>query len=97
MRERDNTRAMAYIDVLAADLRGGRNQQLTVRFKNAAPRTIDRATALLWLEEGHSMNPMRGHGHEVHQGRALERLEVGEEVFVRTDTKRVAADEVAFP
>lgn len=93
---RDSVAFMADIDILAADLRDGRVQSLTVRFKNAAPRKIDRATALHWLAEGHSLIPVSGHGHEVHRGHCLERVELGDTFFLRTDTAGVAADQVTF-
>jgi hypothetical protein len=87
---------MAYIDVLSADVKSGRLQALTICFKNASPRTIDRETALGWLREGHSMLPVHGHGHDVHRGAALERVEVDGVDFIRTDTRAVAADDVSF-
>lgn len=88
---------MADIDILHADVSGGRIQSLQVRFKNAAPRTIDRATALRWARDGHSMIPVAGHGHDVSRGHVLSLAEVGEEGFLRTDTKAEGADLVEFP
>ena len=87
---------MADIDVLQADLTSGRVHSLTVCFKNASPRAIDRETALRWLKEGHSLIPVSGHGHHVTRGHALHRVEVDGADYVRTDTKAVAADDVCF-
>lgn len=87
---------MADIDVLSADLQSGTIQTLKVCFKNASPRTIDRATALAWLRAGHSLIPVSGHGHHATRGPALERVEVDGADFVRTDTHAVAADAVHF-
>lgn len=87
---------MADIDVLSADLQSGRLQSLKVSFKNASPRTIDRATALHWLREGHSLIPVSGHGHHVTRGTALERVEVDGAEYVRTDTQAVAQDDIHF-
>lgn len=83
---------MADIEVLGADVRDGRVVTLTVRFKNATPRTIDRDTALHWLAEGHSLIPVHGHGHALHRGHAIERVEVGEDAFLRTDTRQEPSD-----
>jgi hypothetical protein len=88
---------MADIEVLKADMQGGRLTSLETRFKGTEPRRIDRATALLWLREGHSLIPVAGHGHDLHRGGAIEGIEVDGEVYLRTDTKPVAADEVHFP
>lgn len=88
---------MAEIDILKADVTGGRIQSLDVRFKNASARTIDRGTALAWARDGHSLIPVAGHGHEITRGFALSLVEVGEEEFLRTDTHVEAADHVGFP
>lgn len=88
---------MADIDVLAAEVAGGKLSRLQVQFKNAAPRSIDREKAVTWLREGHSMIPVSGHGHDVHRGGALQLIEIDGEAYVRTDTKLVAADDVHFP
>lgn len=88
---------MADIDVLSADLTDGRITRLQVRIKNADTRTIDRAAALAWLREGHSLVPVAGHGHHVHRGGALLTLELDGEEYIRTDTRREASDSVHFP
>lgn len=86
---------MADIHLLAADVHDGRVRSLTVRFPNARSRVIDRETALHWLAEGHSIIPVHGHGHDLRRGPALERVEVDEAPYLRTDTRLVAADEIA--
>ena len=88
---------MADIDILHAHLNAGRIQTLEVRFKNAEARTVTRETALSWAREGHSLIPIAGHGHHVTRGHALSAIEVGEEVFLRTDTRADANDWVDFP
>lgn len=88
---------MAEIEILTADVTGGRIQSLQVRIHNASTRTIDRATALLWAREGHTLIPIAGHGHDVVRGAALSLVEVGEEEYLRTDTKAKADDVVNFP
>ena len=88
---------MADIDILHAHLNAGRIQTLEVRFKNAEARTVTRETALTWAREGHSLIPLAGHGHHVTRGHALSAIEVGEEVFLRTDTRADANDCVDFP
>lgn len=88
---------MADVEVHGAEIADGRIRSLKVRFKNADERTVDRATALRWIEDGHSLVVCSGHGHHVHRGGSIVRVEVGEEPFLRTDTKPEASDAVAFP
>jgi len=88
---------MADIEVTAVNLTGGRVQTLQIQFKRSAARTIDRATALGYLREGHSLIPVSGHGYHVTRGGAIERVEVDGEEYLRTDTRVVAADEVHLP
>ena len=88
---------MADIEVLHAELVGGRVISLEVKLLGVAPRVIDSATALGWLAGGHSLIPVAGHGHGAVRGAALERVEVGEEFFLRTDTAPLAEDAIHFP
>ncbi len=88
---------MADVEVYAAEPAHGRVQKLTVRFKNAAPRAIDRDTALAWLRDGHSLITYAGPAHHGHRGYAIERVEVDGEVYLRTDTQPVAEDHLSFP
>lgn len=88
---------MADIDILHAHLTAGRIQTLEVRFKNTEARTVNRETALSWARDGHSLIPIAGHGHHVSRGHALSALEVGGEVFLRTDTRAETSDCVDFP
>lgn len=88
---------MADIDILHADMNGDRIQQLEVRIQNTRARHIDRATAVTWAREGHSLIPVHGHGHDVARGHALTLIEVGDDVYLRTDTRAEASDSVHFP
>lgn len=88
---------MADIDVLSADIQGGRLSKLKIRFKGNLSREIDRDTALDWLYQGHSLIPVAGHGHHVSRAACLERVEVDGEWFVRTDTQKINQDEIHFP
>ena len=88
---------MADIEVLHADVQNGRVTTLEVRIHGTSARRIDRDTALAWLRGGHSLIPVAGHGHHVHRGGAIERIEIEEAEFLRTDTRPTAADEIHFP
>lgn len=89
---------MADVEVYGAETSGGRVSTLKVRFKNTDVRTIDRETALRWLADGHSLIAYSGHPpHHCHRGDAIQSVEVGEERFLRTDTKPEAADHLVFP
>ncbi len=88
---------MADIQILRADVSNGRIQSLEVRFPNTTPRTISRETAVAWAQAGHSLIPVAGHGHDVHRGAGLGLVEVGEELFLRTDTRAESSDVVGFP
>ena len=88
---------MADVEVYGADIADGTVKTLRVRFKGARERTINRETALEWLAGGHSMITYSGSSHHGHRGHAIERVEIGETAFLRTDTKQVAADELHFP
>jgi hypothetical protein len=88
---------MADIQVLRATMAGGRVATLEVQMIGVAARTISRETALAWLAGGHSMIPVAGHGHDLVRGAAIERVEVGDEPFIRTDTRPEPEDVVEFP
>ena len=88
---------MADVEVLGADTADGRVTSLRVRFKHTAERKIDRATALAWLADGHSLIACAGSGHHPVRGRSIERVEVDGEPFLRTDTLQEAVDAVVFP
>jgi hypothetical protein len=88
---------MADVEVIAAELSENRVKSLKVRFKNAPERTIDRDTALAWLAAGHSLNTYAGPSYHPVKGESVERVEVDGEDFLRTDTQKVARDELHFP
>lgn len=89
---------MADVEVYGAELADGRIQSLRVRFKNAQERTIDRATALRWIEDGHSLVACSGHPpHHVHRGGSIVRIDLDDTPWLRTDTRPEAADSVEFP
>ncbi len=88
---------MADIEITEATVTAGRIERLQVRFHGAAPRTIGRDVALAWARDGHSLIPVAGHGHDVARGSVLTVVEVGEDVFLRTDTRVEALDLVTFP
>lgn len=88
---------MAEIHVLHATMQGDRIATLQVQFPNAKAREIDRATLVRWLRDGHSFVPVAGHGHDVHRGAALSLIELGDDAFVRSDTRAEATDRVTFP
>jgi hypothetical protein len=88
---------MADIEVLAAAVVSGRVTSLQVKMVGVVAREINRETALGWLAGGHSLIPVAGHGHATVRGAALERVEVGDAVFLRTDTLPVAEDAIQFP
>ncbi|MBM4390789.1 MAG: hypothetical protein FJ090_06670 [Deltaproteobacteria bacterium] len=88
---------MADIEVYAAEIENDRVRALKVRFKGTGERTIDRDTALAWILGGHSLITHAGSPHHPVRGHAIERVEVGDEAFLRTDVKLEAADHLAFP
>jgi hypothetical protein len=88
---------MADVEVVGAEHADSRVRSLRVRFKNTAERTIDRATALAWLADGHSLLTYAGPAHHAERGLAIERVEVDGEPFLRTDTRPIARDELTFP
>lgn len=88
---------MADIEVFHAEPHSGTVSTLQVRFKGVAPRTISRATALEWLAGGHSLVTYAGEGSHAVRGFAIERVEAGGEVWLRTDTTPEASDHLEFP
>lgn len=85
---------MADVEVWGVSMAGGAVSTLTVRFKGTAPRTIDRETALAWLAGGHSLTVHTGPVHHGHRGASVERVEIGDAYYIRTDTRLEAADHV---
>lgn len=88
---------MADVEVVGAQIADGRVKTLRVRFKRTTEREIDRATALAWLKDGHSLLTYAGPSHHGERGLAIERIEVDGEDFLRTDTNPIAQDELHFP
>jgi hypothetical protein len=88
---------MADVEVVGAEMAGDKVANLTVRFKHTAERTIDRATALAWLAEGHSLLTYAGPAHHGDRGLAIELVEVGEHQYLRTDTLPEPKDHLVFP
>ena len=88
---------MADVEVHAAHPAHGRIETLEVQFKNAHAQTIDRATAVRWLADGHSLVTHAGHGSHATRGCSIVLVEVGDETFLRTDTVAEAEDNVTFP
>jgi hypothetical protein len=77
---------MGFVAVLSGSVSGGTIASLQVKMHNLPARTIDRATALAWMRDGHSFVPA--------SGRALQLVEVGDEgaLFIRDDHQAVAED-----
>lgn len=77
---------MGRVEVLGGTISDGRIGSLEVKLVHLPVRTIDRATALAWMRDGHSFLPK--------SGRALQLVEVGDEdeLFIRDDHEKVAAD-----
>jgi hypothetical protein len=88
---------VADVEVVGAELADGRVKTLRVRFKHTTERVIDRATALSWLADGHSLLTYAGSANHGIRGHAIERVEVDGELFLRTDTKLEAKDDLHFP
>ncbi len=85
---------MADVEVWSVTMTGGAVASLNVRFKGTAERVIDRDTALAWLAGGHSLIVHSGPAYHAHRGVSVERIEVAEVHYLRTDGKSVAADHV---
>ena len=87
---------MADVEVWGIEAQDGKVTSLRVRFKGTAERTISRDTALEWLAGGHSLITYTGPHHHGHRGQAIERVEIGESAYLRTDTKPTPSDDVQF-
>ena len=83
---------MGHVRVHGADVAQGRIERLRVQMPNLPARTIDRATALAWMKDGHSLLPVFGGSVQP----ALVLVEVGEDdqSFIRSDARAVAEDAV---
>ncbi len=79
---------MGDILVRGGSIQGGRIDSLTIDLHGLPQRTIDRATALAWLEDGHSLVPVRG-GERL---AALQLVEVDDELMIRTDNAAIPED-----
>jgi hypothetical protein len=75
---------MGCVAVLGGTVSDGRIASLQVKMAHLPARTIDRATAVAWMRDGHSFLPKNG--------RALQLVEVGEEGFIRDDHDAIAED-----
>lgn len=79
---------MGEVLVTGGAVEGGRITSLTVELIGLPGRTIDRDTALAWLADGHSLIPRVGG----RRGTALQRVEVGDDLFIRADNAPEPAD-----
>lgn len=79
---------MAFVEVQAGTVNGGRIAQLRVKLSGLPAREIDRATALAWMADGHSFIPVRS-GRRLP---ALQLVEVGEERYIRADNASTPED-----
>ena len=81
---------MAQVEVHGGDLSGGRIHQLRVQMHRLPARTIDRATAIAWMKDGHSLVPVLAG----ERAPALQLVEVGEpaEWFIRADNQPTTED-----
>ena len=79
---------MARVEVHNVCMDGDRIESLTVKFHNLEERTIDRATAIRWMLDGHSFIPV---GAE-NDGPALSLIEVAGDWFIRSDNAVEEAD-----
>ena len=81
---------MARVEVHDVCMDGTRVESLTVKFHNLEQRTIDRATAIRWMLDGHSFIPVTA-GND---GPALGLVEVSGDWFIRSDNAVEEADEI---
>lgn len=79
---------MGDILVKRGTLEGGRIGSLDVGLFRLPDRTVDRDQAIRWMRDGHSLVPVVGSARLP----ALQLVEVGEEVAIRTDNQPVAED-----
>lgn len=79
---------MGDVLVTAATFDGTRVKSLAVRLHGLADRTIDRETALAWMNDGHSLIPwISGE-----RGSALQRVETQGGTVIRVDNQPVDED-----
>ena len=83
---------MARVEVLSAVMNNERVETLVVKLHKLDERSIDRATAIQWMRDGHSFIPKGKEGLLP----ALQLCEVEHEQFIRNDHQAVAADDVPF-
>lgn len=88
---------MADVEVYGADIIDGQVRSLKVRFKGLLERTIDRDTALEWLKEGHALIACAGSWQHPVRGGSIERIEIEEAGYLRTDTQQEPKDHIVFP
>jgi hypothetical protein len=93
--QREDT--MADVEAWSAEVEGTVVRSMDVRFKGTGLRRIDRATALRWIEAGHSLVAHGGAPHHPHRGASVERVEVDGAAYLRTDGAAIAGDAIAFP
>ena len=79
---------MGRVLVQAADVVDGRIARLKVRMARLPSRVLDREAVVAWMRDGHSFLPELG--GEI--GRALQLVEIDDELYVRDDHEPVAAD-----
>jgi hypothetical protein len=85
---------MAHIRVLGATFQEDRIDLLRVEFHRVGARTVDRAQAIAWLREGHSLIPVVAGTHDVALRLVTLDGEDGPRYFVRGDTADEPADRV---
>ena len=85
---------MGHVRVHGVDISEGKIQSMRVELVGLPHRTIDRATALAWMADGHSLVPVIG-GVE-HTALQLVEVPAAETVehFIRTDNAPTAQDEL---
>lgn len=81
---------MARVEVHSVKMNEDRIESMTVKFHNLDSRTIDRATALSWMKDGHSFIPVV----DGQDRPALQRVEAEGDWFIRTDNQPTGADAV---
>jgi hypothetical protein len=76
------------VRVTGVEVDGSRLRSLQVQIHGLPARTLDRATALAWLRDGHSLLPALTGG----QGPALGIVDVDGEAWIRADGRAEARD-----
>lgn len=80
---------MGDVQVKRATMNGNRIERLVVGIERLPDRTIDRAQAIRWMRDGHSLVPVLAGV----RGTALQLLEVGDQGFaIRTDNQPIDED-----